>query len=223
MMPRSFAPDLVIEVTRACDRACVGCYAPNILLKKTSTAKSDGLFLSREALQAALETLRERPNLVAVRGGEPSLHEDLQALLSLMKQHCNQVTLETHGRWLLDETSRLSLAELSRLGITVKVSFDRMHALSTTSLKRMISRLDESNVTYLVAITEATEEAFECVASSIAAFVDRSRLIFQKKADNSSQLLKPRIGVIDTAGKLSLSLTAKTQAFAPNAIRRFAL
>jgi len=214
MKPRLFCPDLVIEVTRACDRACAGCYAPNVLTRDgVAAAGVPGLFLSPEALQAALEALPEQPHLVAVRGGEPSLHNGLEGLLKMICERAGQVILETHGRWITGDSPRPSLKTLSHLGVTVKVSFDRMHALSVESLRQIIARLEENKVKYLVAVTEPTEEDFDFVASSIESFVDRAQLIFQKKATHASELVKPRIGVIDSSGKLKLSLTSKSQTF----------
>ncbi len=213
MRPRTFCPGLVIEVTRACDRACAGCYAPNVLMKNGNASSVPGLFLSPEALQAALESLPEQPRLVAIRGGEPSLHDGLENLLKMVCERTGQVVLETHGRWILEESPRHSLKTLSHLGVTVKISFDRMHGLSVESLRQITQRLEENKVKVLIAITEPTGEGFELAASSIASFVDRSNLIFQKKATQASELVKPRIGVIDSNGKLKLSLTSKPQAF----------
>jgi organic radical activating enzyme len=213
MKPRTFAPDLIVEVTRACDRACVGCYAPNVLMKDGKAANTPGLFLSSSALKTALDALSERPRMVAVRGGEPSLHKDLERLLKLIGGRTDQIVLETHGRWILEDSPKISLEALSRLGITIKVSFDRMHAMSAESLRAVLQCIEASKMNYLVAITEATEEDFESIAASIAPFADRKQLVFQKKAIRAEELVKPRIGVIDVSGKLKLSLTTKLQTF----------
>jgi radical SAM superfamily enzyme YgiQ (UPF0313 family) len=52
---KNFIPDVIVEVTRACDRQCKGCYAPNILIGSaipSDVLSQPGLFLD-SALGAA--------------------------------------------------------------------------------------------------------------------------------------------------------------------------
>jgi MoaA/NifB/PqqE/SkfB family radical SAM enzyme len=40
----SFNPDLIIEVTAACNRACVGCYAPNVVSNESAISLYEKIF-----------------------------------------------------------------------------------------------------------------------------------------------------------------------------------
>lgn len=102
----TFIPDLIIEVTGACNRACFGCYAPNIVSNEAATIlyeKQPEIFLGILALNNALNELERLPSITSIRGGEPSLHPKLPILLRMVSSHTDHVVMETHGRWLLPE------------------------------------------------------------------------------------------------------------------------
>jgi len=205
MNPTYFAPDLIVEITRACDRACQGCYAPNVIVARDTLPENSDLFISTTALSAALSNL-ERPEVIAVRGGEPSLHPELESILRLLAATSDRVIFETHGRWLLGPSS-ISLKTFANLGITIKVSFDEMHGLDAFSLKAISEKLASNGVSLLVAITESDENAFLETYHLVSDWLDPARVVFQRKAFSADNLIKPRLGVIDSRGKFRPGLT----------------
>ena len=207
MNPASFAPDLIVEITQACDRACQGCYAPNVIVTRDALPGNSDLFLSTAALSAALSNL-ERPEMIAVRGGEPSLHPELESILRLLAACSDRVILETHGRWILGSSS-VFLTTFANLEITIKVSFDEMHGLDATSLKAISEKLASNNVSLLVAITELNENSFLKTYHLVSDWLDPARVVFQRKAFSADNLIKPRLGVIDSRGRFRLGLTER--------------
>jgi len=208
MTIQSFAPDLVVEATRVCDRACQGCYAPNVLVPSGRLPSNSDMYLPLDALRTALLKLHEKPALVAVRGGEPSLHPQLEDLLATLRNAADHVVLETHGRWIIG-SSQSVLQSLSRLDITIKVSFDKMHGMNAGTLRQTLSHLDQSGISFMVAITEETELEFRNMAALTSEWLSPSRLIFQKKALTEAELIQPRLGVIDSKGLIRKGLTEK--------------
>ena len=71
-----FIPDIIVEVTGACNRSCVGCYAPNVVSKEGAVAlyeKQPQLFIGIGAINNAFNNIGGYSNVIAIRGGEPSL------------------------------------------------------------------------------------------------------------------------------------------------------
>ena len=69
---KAFTPELIVEATTVCDRACNGCYAPNVVSKEDATLllkNSPSLFLTQEKLASTLSLLPEIPRNISVRGG----------------------------------------------------------------------------------------------------------------------------------------------------------
>jgi organic radical activating enzyme len=210
----SFNPDLIIEVTAACNRACVGCYAPNVVTNEPATellAKKPELFISILNLNNAFNEMGQIPYLTTVRGGEPSLHPKLATLLLIIKRHSHEVMLETHGRWLLPENVKpyIELVEAIRsLGVIVKISFDKMHGLKKEDLQKITDFLDWHLIDYRIAITESTIVDF-IATKKLCSWVSDEKIIFQPKVKKASDLLVPNIGVIDVAGNFNETLTNK--------------
>lgn len=208
-------PDLIVEVTRACDHSFGGCYAPNVLVSKNAGdyQNQDGLFLSRLNLQDCLDLISEPMDIVSVRGGEPTLHPNLEGLLQNLHSKARVIVLETHGRWLVQEPETL-LKSLKQNAVVVKISFDTTHAIDASLLQKMIEVLDRFEIDYLVAITESTLDTFFKTFEPISLFVDHSKVIFQEKLSDFSRLVKPRIGVISAAGEFRTTISPKTSQFA---------
>lgn len=212
---RSFQPDLIIEVTSACNRSCSGCYAPNVVSNKSAEElikKEPGLFLDVRTLENEIIFWEQRlPEVISVRGGEPSLHPGLPAILKLLKYFGKQVVLETHGRWLLPENretySSLIQATVEN-SVTLKISFDSMHGLKAEQLKQITSFLEKQNSGFVIAITEKTVQEF-LETKTLATWIEDSKFIYQEKASSAKDLVKPALGVIGVSGKLKGELKSK--------------
>ena len=212
---KSFRPDLVIEVTTACNRACNGCYAPNVFSNKSGEeliTKDSSLFMNVEKLRNLIQSWTTfNPEIVSIRGGEPSLHPQLPKIIFELSKFNSEIFLETHGRWLLEQnkTSYLGLLNaLSMSNSTVKISFDSMHRLSPSDLKQMTDFLSASRINYVIAITEKTD-ADLMTSRNLCSWVPDDKIFFQYKADKTEELLKPTIGVINVRAEIVESLNYK--------------
>ena len=210
----TFTPELVVEVTGACNRACVGCYAPNVVSNESAATLFENrpeLFLSIVGFNRALNELSVFPRVTAIRGGEPSLHPKLPVLLKMASTHSEKVMLETHGRWLLPENIKEYgelIKSLRENRIIVKISFDRMHGLKKDDLQKMTDFLGWNEIDYRIAITESSLAEFMLTRTQCY-WVEDEKIIFQPKATNESELIKPILGTITKLGKLNRSLTNK--------------
>ena len=218
---QNFNPDLIIEATSVCDRACSGCYAPNVVTTGPADKiyqTSPDLFLNPESLLIALQKLNSKMPLATIRGGEPTRHPEVGVLLSVARIYASSVYLETHGRWLLPENNKSYQALIETIAmrqITVKISFDKMHDLTAEELGEITSYLDWSNINYLVAITEINEQEFLNTREQCL-WVDDSRIIFQKKAVALTELVVPKYGVIGINGTINNNLSVKSRFQAPS-------
>jgi len=135
----TFSPDLVVEVTTACDRQCAGCYAPNVVGSPQDLRQRPELFVKPEQLKNSLEPLKDKNvRSIAIRGGEPTIHPQLEDVLTIVHSISREVYLETHGKWLLNPVRAAKLETMSRLGTVVKLSHDPMHDSSEPELRQMI-------------------------------------------------------------------------------------
>lgn len=205
---KSFRPDLVVEVTSACNRACNGCYAPNVVSNKSAEElmkRNSSLFMNVPKLRNLLQSWTTfHPEVVSIRGGEPSLHPQLPNIIFELSKFNSEIFLETHGRWLLEKDKTPYLGLINSLVMSnsiVKISFDTMHRLNPADLKKMTDYLSAVNIKYVIAITEKTDS--ELVASrNLCSWVSDEKIYFQHKADKAEELLKPGIGVINVDGNL---------------------
>ena len=211
----SFKPDLIVEVTKVCNRACNGCNAPNVVSKESSQdlmRKDPSLFLNVPDLQYALLSLNAVvPRLVSIRGGEPSLHPNLAGLLNVLRFFSQEIVVETHGRWALNEslsqhTDLLAVIQFNK--VKIKVSFDSMHGLGSEDLLEITSNLEAKGIEYLIAITEDGPDKFLITRNRIP-WVKDEKIIYQPKASHSVGLYQPPMGVINSKGQISGGLTAK--------------
>jgi uncharacterized Fe-S cluster-containing radical SAM superfamily protein len=216
-----FNAELIVEVTIVCDRACLGCYAPNVILRndhESSLRQRPELFLHPDVLRDRIVEITSsigRPlESLSFRGGEPTCHPRLPKLVELSMEHTKQLFVETHGRWALPETQGTGLDvgavidALRRPNVCVKVSFDSMHKISPEELERLLEVFDHNRVNWLVAITEADHKQF-LEQRNRCTWIPDSKIIFQPKAVNAFQLYAPPLGVVRTGGEHSRVLTAK--------------
>ncbi len=208
-----FQPDLVAEVTLSCDRRCPGCYSPTLVTqddpRQVIEARPE-LFLLPEVLDRLLGGLDEPALTVALRGGEPSRHPLLAALVEVAARHAQVVWVESHARWVLKEPAWSAgwLETLARTEAVLKISYDRMHALKPATLREITTRLDRSRVAWNVAITEPTEGEF-LRARAACPWIPEEYFIFQKKVRNHNELVHPRLGTIDPTGGRADGVTAQ--------------
>lgn len=216
-------PDLIIEATSVCDRACVGCYAPN-MISRTSAIElfqsNPSLFLLPERLATVLVALNLAGRNVAIRGGEPTRHPFLTELLQKISSYKVHLCLETHGKWLLSSADHKTLlSTLAATNTKVKLSFDPMHGTDPDELSVMIDALRRHTVQYSVAITESSYELFLKSLASIQRLAV-SEIYFQQKAKSFENLVRPTIGVIGVDGVLKQTLTAKFGSWVPDPPRK---
>ena len=211
---KTFYPDLIVEVTAACNRSCVGCYAPNVVTNQFAAelyVERPELFLSIFNINSAFGKMSRWPYLTAIRGGEPSLHPKLATLLLISARHSKQVMLETHARWLLPENVNEygELVEAIRsLGVIIKISFDKMHGLSKEDLHKITQFLDLNQIDYRIAISETLITEF-LITRNLCSWITDSKILYQLKAKNNSELVTPTLGVINIAGEFCESITSK--------------
>jgi len=207
-----FCPDLIVEVTSICDRACSGCYANNIISSKSkleTLQKFPKLFVDPAALNISMANLEIYPMTVSFRGGEPTRHPLLnQIIKETFELTGAQLYLETHGRWLIESPDPDLVDTLNETKSTVKISFDKMHEIGVESLRAMTKCLDSNGVQFVVAITEEDSPTFMDTRVKCN-WVPDSKIIFQKKTKKISELPSPPIGVINCAGILTKSLNTK--------------
>lgn len=209
----SFQPDLIVEVTGACNRACTGCYAPNVIANDAASIfeKRPELFLKTSSLNNALSEIVIPVGIAALRGGEPTLHPEIAELLKTTANRAEQVFLETHGRWIMAEDFIPYIGMLETIktnGIIVKISFDKMHGLKADELQRITHFLKWHDVDYRIAITEATLGEYR-VTRSMCSWIEDNKIIYQLKALIADELVKPNIGTINVRGELKATLTHK--------------
>ena len=210
---RKFEPDLIVEATRLCDRNCPGCYAPNFISQGLPLELYDQkpeLFLQ----PITFEKLLQREDLkqvrsIAFRGGEPSKHPFLYSLIQSAHKVAKEVYIETHGRWILNPLGYFGLmVESEKNGTIFKLSYDRMHGLSSQDLYEITQALDKKNINWVVAVTEFTEGTFAKTRSKIQ-WIPDEKIIYQKKAQFQSDLIKPQLGVVKVNGTIADDLTVK--------------
>lgn len=106
----NFAPDLIIEATSVCDRACVGCYAPNVISRASVEDllnQDPSLFLTPDKLESTLRKLHQinlhKSVVVSIRGGEPTRSPFISQLIEITSTEMPsaEIYLETHGRWVI--------------------------------------------------------------------------------------------------------------------------
>ncbi len=210
----TFFPDVIVEVTGACNRSCMGCYAPNVVSKEGATAlyeKQPQLFIGIKAINDAFNEIGGYSGIIAIRGGEPSLHPKIPILLRIASTKGQNVFLETHGRWLLPG----SIAEYGELikyikgdGIIVKISFDKMHGLKKEELQQITDFLNWHYIDYRIAITEKTLADYT-VTRSLCSWIPDNKIIFQLKATSEGELVRPSLGIINVKGEVKSTLTHK--------------
>ncbi|MCX4244098.1 hypothetical protein [Paraliomyxa miuraensis] len=201
----TFTPDLIVEVTTVCDRACPGCYSPTLRTREDPAvvlAQNPELFLSPQTLEDALQGLGEPVNGLSLRGGEPSRHPLLSALVEVSRRWTYTVWVETHARFLLHDNQYAAgwLETLHRTESIVKISYDRMHRLKAEQLRVVIDALEQSRVRWMIAITEPDHESFARTRAECA-WIDDEHVIFQHKVTDHRLLVQPRLGTIDVAGR----------------------
>jgi len=211
---KTFQPDLIVEVTGVCDRACAGCYAPNLISKFSPEElykEKPELFLTANRLSESLIDLKKNIGSIALRGGEPSRHPHLSDLLKVAHENAKDVYIETHARWVLNQPESNTLLETCKdLSTVIKISFDRMHGLSQSELKSITDKLSSAQVQYVIAITEVNESVFNATRA-LCAWIPNEQIIFQKKTTKSHELVSPTIGIINLIGSLSRNLNVRNE------------
>ncbi len=212
---KAFTTDLVVEVTSACNRACDGCYAPNVVSNKPAEeliVKDPELFINVSKFRRLINDWPTfQPEVISIRGGEPSLHPLLPNIIFELTKFNSEIFIETHGRWLLERDKTPYLALINALAMsrsTVKISFDSMHRLNPSDLKVMTDYLSVSGIRFAIAITERTDSDL-LAARNLCSWVSDDRIYFQYKAEKGEDLLKPSIGVINVKAELVENLNYK--------------
>lgn len=207
-----FVPDLIVEVTNVCDRACNGCYAANVFTNKSKEEiyeEMRTLFIDPNDFSEFCSTYQKTMKTLSLRGGEPSRHPKLNEIIEGAKMISEQVYLETHGRWILEDSSYDLLSTIQKHDVVVKISFDRMHGLRSSTLEKMCEVLKNYQIHYIIAITEESFSDFLFSRQLCYFEKDDAAFIFQKKVKTTSSLVKPRFGILNTKGFLVRNLNTK--------------
>ena len=217
---KTFRPDVIVEVTRACDRQCKGCYAPNILIGSSISSEilaEPGLFLDATVLAqklAIIATDEEKVNVTSIRGGEPSTHPNLPDLINVVSKHSKNIYIETHGRWLdpvrANQHTNAIIQACRDTGAILKISFDRMHGLSGTKLRAILDYVESNQIRWCVAVTENSLDEAKVFLSQYT-WLHADKIFLQIKAKRASDLVKPTIAVIASDGNILLSVTSRWQ------------
>lgn len=213
-----FSPDILVEVTRACDRMCRGCYAPNIFVRSTGRqqdrSKFDAsVFLDPAELDAALKNLCNSSNVreLAIRGGEPTLHPRLAEILRIAATYAQTIFLETHGRWLATDSADCRdqiIGAIRETDAVIKLSYDRMHRVSAKKMMELIHVAETHEIRWTLAITEESECAALSVRNTVEWAPD-NQIFFQRKVSRASELIRPRLGTITSVGRIQARPTNK--------------
>lgn len=211
-----FSPDLIIEVTSACNRSCVGCYAPNVILKSGNldTEYLKTISLSMTSIEKALTAIGDdlaKSAVIAIRGGEPTLNPDLPQILTLLPTNSKKF-LETNGNWILSHVLPVAqkdtlLNSLVHSKTCLKISYDTMHKSRPEQLRQQIEFLKQKGIAWCLAITAAREDDCLPLLAEIP-FINTNLVFFQRLAHKIDDLVKPSLGVIDTKGNFKTSVTA---------------
>lgn len=204
-----FHPDLLIEVTSVCDRACRGCYAANFVSNKSKEqlyVEQKSLFLDIQKLEDSLATVS--CDQIAIRGGEPTRHPYLDKIIEITSKHCRKLYLETHGRWIDSEENNQFLKSIANTGTILKISFDSMHGLKNSKLRDITDKLVENTIPFFIAITEVDGDKF-LETRKLCHWVSDENIIFQLKASKLEELLQPSLGVLSVSGKISNKLNVR--------------
>jgi drug/metabolite transporter (DMT)-like permease/organic radical activating enzyme len=192
-----FAPEVLIETTNVCNKKCKGCYAANIY----NQAFNESNFLNVETFEAAIAKVPLTVKSIAIRGGEPTLNKKLPEIIAIASNKFDEIFLETNGEWLLEgrEFNKL-FKSCKNHNVTIKISFDTMHGLAPEKLNLMVTKLENFNIKYLVAITEKNKYDFLNFIKSIP-FVKLDKIYFQQFATSISEvMMESCIGVINYSG-----------------------
>jgi organic radical activating enzyme len=209
-----FIPDVIAEITTACDRRCPGCYSPTLVSSESPEdlyRQHPELFMNPELFDNLLQSLQKRDLIISLRGGEPSRHLRLADMIHVASRYCKKIYVETHARWILNERNNLTqlwIEIFRKHKVITKISFDSMHALKSESLEQITKTLNRSCVAWQIAITEESYEEF-LKARMMCKWIPDDRIIFQHKVKNHNELIQPRFGIISTQGIISGQLTSK--------------
>lgn len=202
----NFQPDLVIETTNACDKQCLGCYAPNVLVNDKITDRFDIVKNLEPNQLRSIWSQLELPlkiEVISVRGGEPTLNPHIVDILEFLRDKADNLILETNGDWILKSSKLIN--ELDHKSVNIKLSADRMHGSILNRVESQLQILQKHQFITLLAVTAESFTEFEKFYRKLNSsnFIP----VFQKKAFSLTELIQPKIGVISASGKFKKTLT----------------
>lgn len=199
-----FCPDLVVEVTNACNLQCDGCYATNILITKKRHSNVTHLSSNhfRQKIRSFTEESLPRDSVIAFRGGEPSLSPEISELLIIASTVSNNVYLESNGLWLLEKNTSYShlISTLLKTAATLKLSFDNLHHTSTKTAEQIINKAKFFSLPVCFGITAHTPKEFTSLVDKFS--LHDAKVFYQPFVSNKSELTPPKLGLIKQNGSL---------------------
>ncbi len=200
-----FQPELIIEVTDACNMSCKGCYAANIFINDSINLKNETINLSIDILKITW-LFSQKIKSVAIRGGEPSLNPQICEIIQFLSQKAETVYFETNGLWI--ENNEQLLTVIAKHEIIVKLSLDKMHGSNAVKSKLMLNTLSLHNIKVAIAVTEPDYKTFLLVKEKYLGSYN-GQVFWQKKASNIAEFYRPILGVINKFGQLKNTVTSK--------------
>jgi len=148
-------PHATLEVNRTCNIRCRSCYTLN-----RTTVKS------LDAVEEEVDLLLKKRNLdiITILGGEPTLHPDLAAIVSVVKGRKLQCQLLTNGVAFLEDRSDGLLDGLIRAGVDrfiVHIDSGQAHVHGDIDEARrtLFSKLERKKAHFALSVTVYNEDA----------------------------------------------------------------
>jgi len=153
--PLDGVPHATLEVNRTCNIRCRSCYT----LTRTHVKSLD-------TIEEEIDLLLEKRNLSAITilGGEPTLHPDLAAIISIVKSRKLVCQLLTNGVAFLEDRSDELLDGLIRAGVDrfiVHIDSGQAHVHGDIDKARgaLFSKLERKKVNFALSVTVYNEDA----------------------------------------------------------------
>lgn len=131
-----------------CNLKCKYCHNPSLVHGETATEE-----ISLDEILSYLQKRRGFIDGVCISGGEPTIHDDLEDLISSIKAMGYKIKLDTNGTNPLSVKNLIDKNLLDYVAVDIKATIDKYHDVAgcfvnTDKIKETIKLLINSNVDY---------------------------------------------------------------------------